>query len=67
MSSGECVMGSEIIRVVEVLELKAQLTDCIRAVGKGELVIILEDGIPVAQILPPESSETTETDSRQKM
>lgn len=40
-------MGSEILRVVEVSELKAQLTDCIRAVGKGELVIILEDEIPM--------------------
>ena len=46
---------------VGAFEAKTQLSKLLDLVRKGEKVVITKHGVPVAQLVPPDSKERTDT------
>jgi prevent-host-death family protein len=46
---------------VGAFEAKTQLSKLLELVRKGEKVVITKHGVPVAQLVPPDSKERTDT------
>ena len=53
--------------LISVTEIKAQLSEHLRAVKQGEEVIITERGIPIARIVPIHDGDRWDADMRALM
>ena len=56
--AAELVIMSIMTKTVTVAEAKAQLSECIRAIERGDTVVITRHGKPVAALVPSEVVET---------